>query len=94
MTKCNAVMSADSATRIDSIFLHILSIASLVCALVIVGAAVPKCKTCAIVPPECMHQITITDFGKPCRQDSKNPNVAHCDDVTIRFACVKYPLPK
>lgn len=44
----------------------------------------------AMIPLNCLHDIHIIDFRKPCKMDSKNPNMAHCDDVVIHFACVQY----
>lgn len=54
------------------------------------GFAHAKPKSYATIPNSCMHNINITDFHKPCRLDEKNPNVAHCDDVVIHFACLNY----
>lgn len=44
------------------------------------------------VGPNCMHEVRITDFRKPCmvHPQDNNPNMAHCDDVVIHFACVHY----
>ena len=54
------------------------------------GLAHGKAKGDSFVPVSCMHSINITDFTKPCKVDPKNPNMAHCDGVIIRFACVQY----
>lgn len=50
--------------------------------------------TGATIPLDCMNKVTILAFRKPCRVDSKNPDLAHCDDVVISFHCIKYSNAK
>ena len=42
------------------------------------------------IPLRCLHEMTVTDFSKPCVQVHGKPNEAMCDKVHIRFACVDY----
>jgi CDP-diacylglycerol pyrophosphatase len=47
-------------------------------------------KPITVVPNRCMHQMTVTDFSKPCIQIPGQPNEALCDKVHIHFACLEY----